>query len=445
MQMFVTSLEAPSVAQTREEPVKEPLTDQANRSLLYILIFFSGFALRFGFVLWKRTYLPPVPDAATPFGPEVCCIAKSIALGKGFCSPFFHAETGPTAWIAPVYPYLVAGVFRMFGIFSNASALVILGLQCAMAGVTGVMIYILGTRTFGERIGFWSAWIWSLSPFFFRWPTTWIWDFTASALLCCVALLFTLDAAEKRTLGAWLKLGAIWALIALTNPALLSLMFFSLSYATYCNYRAHSGWIRPLRSACILFGVLVSPWLIRNVLVFGQPVFFRSNYPFEFYLGNYHYSNGMGFSGRHPNNNPRVLQKYVHMGELPFIAEAKKQSLAFVRQYPGEFLDLTAHRALWFWDGTPIRYQANDWWQPWELIPLSVVGWIGFLVVLTRRPRGWFLFAATLLIYPIPYYLAYPNQKYRHAIEPELLLLGVYAASVVWKEIAERRGLQAAS
>lgn len=188
-----------------------------------------------------------------------------------------------------------------------------------------------------------------------------------------------------------------------------------------------------------LFVVVVSPWLIRNYAVFGHPVFFRSNYWFEFHLGNFHYSNGMGFSGKHPNNNPRVLVKYVRLGEWQFIEDAKQEAFQFVREYPGEFADLTLHRTWWFWDGWPTRFQTYEWWVPWKFWPLSAVGWLGLIFVLTRRPPGWILFAALLLIYPLPYYFAYPNAKYRHAVEPELLLLGVYFVSVLWGEIAARR------
>src|SRR5437867_10185904 len=38
------------------------------------------------------------------FGYETGRIARSIALGQGFSSPLF-ANTGPTAWMTPVYPY----------------------------------------------------------------------------------------------------------------------------------------------------------------------------------------------------------------------------------------------------------------------------------------------------------------------------------------------------
>jgi len=96
---------------------------------------------------------------------------------------------------------------------------------------------------------------------------------------------------------------------------------------------------------------------------------------------------------------------------------------------------LTLHRTLWFWDGTSLLYQSREWWKPWEFWPLSLGGWLGLLFVLTRRPRGWQLYAAALLVYPVPYYFVYPVSKYRHAIEPELLLLSVYFVFVLRSEI----------
>ncbi len=41
-------------------------------------------------------------------------IARSIASGHGFGSPF--ADTGLSALLPPVYSYLLAGIFKVFGI-----------------------------------------------------------------------------------------------------------------------------------------------------------------------------------------------------------------------------------------------------------------------------------------------------------------------------------------
>ena len=423
--MPVAALEAP--------PTPDSPPEKTGYRTLYILLLVCGFIMRFGFVLLKKTYIRS-PGSILPFGAEVCSIAEHIVLGKGFSSPFYQ-DTGPTAWIAPVYPYMCALVFWLFGIYSVASAVVLLAIQCLIAAATGVTIHALGRRTLGAPVGFWAAWIWALSPIFFRWPVSWIWDFTASAFLLSAVFIVTLDVAEKNTRKLWLSLGALWALIALTNPALLSVMPFTFLYAAFVNYRSFKPWFASAALAGVLFAALVSPWLIRNELVFGRPVFFRSNYWFEFHLGNYHYSNGMGFSGKHPTANAAEFKKYAALGEMGYIDYYKQDSQRFVREYPSEFLNLTLHRCWWFWDGTSLLYQSREWWQPWEFWPLSLGGWLGLLFVLTRRPRGWLLFAAALLVYPVPYYVVYPVAKYRHAIEPELLLLSAYFVFVLWSEI----------
>jgi hypothetical protein len=274
--------------------------------------------------------------------------------------------------------------------------------------------------------GFCAAWIWALSPFF---PLASFLDlgFYRQRLSSFLGLHRYARCRGENTRKLWLSLGALWAVIALTNPALLSVMPFTFLYAAFVNHRSFRPWFASAAFAGVLFAALVSPWLIRNERVFGRPVFFRSNFWFEFHLGNYHFSNGLGFSGKHPGANAAVFKKYAGIGEMGFLDYCKEDGLRFVREHPSEFLDLTLHRLV-----------VLGWWQPWEFWPLSLGGWLGLLFVFTRLPRGWLLFAAALLVYPVPYYFVYPVAKYRHAIEPELLLLSVYFVFVLWSEI---RGL----
>src|SRR2546427_10404075 len=58
-------------------------------------------------------------DTATT---EIYTLSLHDALPICFSSPF-HLDTGPTAWVTPVYPYLVALVFRLFDSYSAASAI----------------------------------------------------------------------------------------------------------------------------------------------------------------------------------------------------------------------------------------------------------------------------------------------------------------------------------
>ncbi|MGC1368142.1 MAG: hypothetical protein WA829_20785, partial [Candidatus Acidiferrum sp.] len=103
----------------------------------YLLMVLVALALRVAWILIVHSYIIPVAQVHPPmssgdphfsFGFEIGSIAHSIVTGHGFGSPF-GPITGPTAWIAPLYPYLCAAVFKMFGVFTPGSAFVLLFLN----------------------------------------------------------------------------------------------------------------------------------------------------------------------------------------------------------------------------------------------------------------------------------------------------------------------------
>ena len=90
--------------------------------------------LRVSWILIGHTYKFKDTDDNFGFGWEMGRIAASLASGHGFSSPFGPA-TGPTAWEPPLYPYLTAGVFLVFGIYSKASAFVLLTLNSVFSAL----------------------------------------------------------------------------------------------------------------------------------------------------------------------------------------------------------------------------------------------------------------------------------------------------------------------
>jgi hypothetical protein len=53
----------------------------------------------------------------------------------------------------------------------------------------------------------------------------------------------------------------------------------------------------------------------------------------------------------------------------------------------------------------------------------------GLLLAFKRRAHGVLLFAMLLLSYPLIYYITSTEPRYRHAIEPELVILAVFLIS----------------
>jgi hypothetical protein len=57
---------------------------------------------------------------------------------------------------------------------------------------------------------------------------------------------------------------------------------------------------------------------------------------------------------------------------------------------------------------------------------LATLAFVGFAGLLRRRRVEAWLFAPALLVYPIVYYITFPDARYRHPIEPLMLMLAVY-------------------
>src|ERR1017187_1683996 len=78
--------------------------------------FIASFA--FGVHLLTLYFTGRHESVAGPYGYEAGRIAESIASGRGFSSPLGSVQTGATAWLCPIFPYLLAAVFRVCGIFT---------------------------------------------------------------------------------------------------------------------------------------------------------------------------------------------------------------------------------------------------------------------------------------------------------------------------------------
>jgi hypothetical protein len=202
----------------------------------------------------------------------------------------------------------------------------------------------------------------------------------------------------------------------------------------WCGFRIHRAggrWVKPALLALAACVLVISPWLLRNRMVFGQWAFLRSNFGFEFFLGNNRFSTGRGWGGKHPTGNPAELARYQAMGELPYVQKNVREALNWVRTSKWDFISLTARRVIYFWDGSAIGYRpAIAWyWLPWSFAAFSFLTLPAMLVAHRRGLRAWPLFFASLLLYPLPYYLTYSQARYRHVLEPLMLLLLCFAAA----------------
>src|SRR5947209_5300285 len=151
-----------------------------------------AFVLRAAYILLLHTHRFKPVEHNFSFGWEMGSVGHALASGRGFSDPF-GVETGPTAWEPPLYPSLIGGVFKVFGIFTSASAIVLLLINSVFSALTCIPIFLIARRCFGEKVGVWSAWTWALLPYIMYWCSRWVWETSLSALLLTTLIWLALS------------------------------------------------------------------------------------------------------------------------------------------------------------------------------------------------------------------------------------------------------------
>ncbi len=390
-----------------------------------------AFVLHVAVILLLGAYRVPPGDNHWEFGYEMGRIARSIASGMGFSSPY-QGETGPTAHFPPVYPLLVAGTFKVFGVYSERAALFLLALNALFSSLICWTLFRIGEQVFNREVGLLAARIWIFHPIAFYFATAWIWETSLSGLLLSGALLATLRVESARRLSAWAWFGLLWGAIAMTNPALLLVLPGNVLWL-HCRGRFAPAEIATRIAAfAFVFGLCLIPWTVRNYEVFHRFIPLRSNFWMEVHLGNNEIANGAPTAELHPSHNPAELAEYQRLGEPAYFEKNKRQALDYIRQHPGSFLKLTLWRILLWWTGgwqfTPGKWAA--WLVGLEFIGLAlqnVLALIGLGLALVRcNPARWLLLNFVFM-YSLPYYFLFAGRRHRHPLDSLLLLLAVAA------------------
>jgi 4-amino-4-deoxy-L-arabinose transferase-like glycosyltransferase len=391
-----------------------------------------SFLLQVAVIGVARQYRTRPVDDHFAFGWEMGRIARSIASGRGFSSPY-EGNTGPSAWEPPLYPYLMAGVFKLFGIYTYASAWVLLINNSLFSVLTTIPVFLIASKSFDARIALWSAWAWAMNPWVWYWSVHWLWDTTFTPLVLSLIFLLALElgTADWRGWQGWVVFGALWGIGTLANPTMLAFLPVCGLWVWWRRHRTGLPSIGGVALSAVVFCAVLSPWLVRNYRVFGHPVFIRNDFGLQFRLGNGETADGMSRVYLQPNLNQLEFEKFQAMGELGYAEYCKRLALEWIRANPGRFAIISLKRFFYYWNGVP---KATDSRAPWDFrtslfLASSVIALWGLLRALRQKRPGAWLFTGLVLTYPTIYYFVFPHARYRHPIEPELLILGVYLIS----------------
>lgn len=359
---------------------------------------------------------------------ESCNIARSIADGKGFSSPFMM-ETGPTAWVSPAYPYLLAGIFKVFGTATYRSIVAAAFLnEVFFMGLTCLPVFFIARRIGGHSLGAIAAWLWALYPIVVP-PLSFLSYIPLSTFLAAVTLWATLAICDSDSPMAWTGYGLCWGLGLLTNPSVISVLPVLFIWLVWMRRKKLRRWIQLEASAALATVLVCTPWIVRNYAVFHQFVPLRSNFGHALYFENH-----QDIPSDVSMFDTEWINKSRSMGEVAFSHERGRQAVQFILSHPKMELRLVWGRWVQTWFGTshPIAYiiGASNLRSRARLIlyaGLSFVAMFGLLLLPRENLESAVAVGALPLIFPLVYYFSFSSVQYRFPIDPAIVVLAAFA------------------
>ena len=353
-------------------------------------------------------------DQATELGR----LAEALHTGHGLSSPF-GGSTGPSAFLSPGYPALISGVFAILGAYSYSSEVAIMLLQAIFGAATVLVAMLFARRVFGVSAANMTGLICALCPPALFLPTL-FWETSLSILLAtslvALAELCGEDSSAKNCLG----LGALSAAALAVNPSLLPIVVCGFAW---CLFKDRTKSILASATGVLLCIVFSVPWAVRNLNQLHAFIPLRSNVGYELWQGNRVGSDGFFLADLHPNVNAAEFHRYEALGEVGYMHEKLEIAEKRIAENRVWFAGLSAKRAFYFWFG--IARQSSALVVAY-LSLTTVFGCVG-LVRLSRSNKSLAAYLlATLMMFPIPYYITHPDYRFRLVIDPILVALAAY-------------------
>lgn len=139
----------------------------------------------------------------------------------------------------------------------------------------------------------------------------------------------------------------------------------------------------------------------------------------------------------------------MEMGEIAYMAAKRKDAVDYMLGHPAHEAELMAGRFVMFWSGGSLHPLSDlmrnaSWWFRFVLVfNLLVAGatLAGMILLFERRSLFAFPLAAGPILFPFAYYVTLALPRYRHPIDPVMILL----TAITIRMASHRRARQRAT
>jgi 4-amino-4-deoxy-L-arabinose transferase-like glycosyltransferase len=382
-----------------------------------------GVVIRVLYTLLEAPWPPPTLDDQFYFN----ALPKLLADGDGFIRPFVYYFKGgamlATAEHPPLHSVILAGVAKLGGTSADAQRLT----GTVFGAGTIVAVGLLGRRLWDERVGLIAAGLAAIYPVLIAADGALMTE-SLFGMLVGFSLLAAYRLVDTPSTGRALVLGALVGLAALTRGEALVLLPLVLIPVI----RRPAG-VRAAAVAAVAFVLVLTPWTVRNWVVFDQFVLISSNTGSALAGANCeetYYGDQLG------GWRPQCI--HDHPGnEAQNLAESRKDGLRYASDHLGRLPVVLGVRLARVWnlydplqtpEGRSERAEKLGVVAYFILAALAIYGGIlGF----RRRVALWILLTPIVLV-SFTALSTYGNQRFREPAELTLVVLAAVALDRVW-------------
>jgi 4-amino-4-deoxy-L-arabinose transferase-like glycosyltransferase len=410
------------------------------------LLFGVALALRLAAMFALRTPQLAQHQTVWQWGHESACLAQSLVDGHGYGDPWGKGS-GPSSWLTPPFPALLAGLLALFGGLNLATALALCVLQSIASAATCVLLVVLGRELAAERAGRLAGWMFAFYPLAIANSVQLVWDttFVALALTAFLLALVRLQPTTSSSVNTGLAYGALLFL----NPAPLAL---APAVAWWIWKRAGDSRValHHVASFALAAFAVCFPWMLRNASVLGA-FSLRPNFGVEMRIGNHDDANGHPMPTQyHPSHVAAEFELYQELGEVEYASENMQRACTWIAAHPAEFLGLTSKRARLFWvgewptsdprklDGAATARDPASWIKFFAFASCGIGGIAALAVARIARDVR-LLLVASVALFGAPYYVSHVSERYRFPIDPLLVLLCAMTILSIGDRLRARR------
>lgn len=307
---------------------------------------------------------------------EYGAIADNLANGKGYSFYYFennnlayeyknNANPSPSAYMPPGYVLELAGLKVISS--GKTYSLLVFGLNLIFFAFTLFFLFKLTHALFGEKVAFASILIYSLIPEFiytsYAVGTTQIYH-----LLIIMIFYFSVESVKSNKYTLAIILG--FSLLFRSEIALLLLLIII--------YKLIKKDYKQVLLLIVIPSIFISPWTIRNYIVFGKIIPFSTTSGLNLYRGN----NEIEIGSWHNLNTLSKIHNFngdTSKIELFLNKIYTKEALYYIEENPVEATLNFGKKILYFWVFNPFERESKNpiYYLPWLLmLSLGILGFI---------------------------------------------------------------------